>query len=132
MTSIWKWRYWNTGKLFFLNRLFSIQLKSNLKLLLQMVFNLTNTQCETKTWNKGHSYLIYLRYSLLANLWENYDSLPAKINNKIAQQLNKANSFFCIVEQTIPVPWKCVLKRLGVSSQIDEKDRVASNNWLKS
>lgn len=29
---------------------------------------------------------MYLRYSLLADLRENYDSLPAKINNKIVQQ----------------------------------------------
>ena len=63
---------------------------------------------------------MYLRYSLLADLWENYDSLPAKINNKIVQQYEQSKHLRTgIVDQTI----MCTQKIKG--RQIDKKHRVA-------
>ena len=45
---------------------------------------------------------MYLRYSLLADLRENYDSLPAKINNKIVQQYEQCEQLQTgIVDKTV-------------------------------
>ena len=62
---------------------------------------------------------MYLCHSLFADLWENYDSLPAKINNKIVQQYEQnKHRRTGIVEQTIQIcenvyskDWRRVLKR---------------------
>ena len=70
------------------------------------------------------TYVIYLRYSLLADLWENYDSLPAKINNKMVQQYEQSKHLkdgYCRTDY-------CNLKMCTQNiegRQIDEKDRVA-------
>ena len=59
---------------------------------------------------------MYLCYSLLADLRENYDSLPAKINNKIVQQYEQSEQLqTSIVDKTV----MCTEKIEGRQSQSD-------------